>query len=69
MYSAKLKKERKKDRGRHRKKEMLFWLITHVIPVFDALLASRKSARKLQFLCANPVTNNLFFQILILHNV
>ena len=52
LYSAKLKKERKnegrKDRQRDRKKETLFWFITHVIKVFDALLAGRKSGGKLQ---------------------
>ena len=33
----------------------------HVIRVFDALLAGRKSGRKLQCLRANPVTNSFFF--------
>ena len=61
LYSAKLKKDRKNDRGRDSKKETLFWLITHVIKVFDALLAGRKSGRKLKCLSANPVTNNLSF--------
>ena len=61
LYSTKLKKDRKKDRGRDSKTETLFWLITHVITIFDALLAGRKSGRKLQCLRANPVTNNLFF--------
>ena len=66
MYSFLSKKYRhsaklKKDRGRDSKKETLFWLITHVIRVLDALLAGRKSSRKLQCLRANPVTNKPFF--------
>ena len=72
VFGEVIKKDRKKDRGRDSKKETLFWLITctHVIRVFDALLAGRKSGRKLQCLRANTVTNNLFFcQILILHKV
>ena len=52
LYSAKLKKERKKNRGGERKKETLFWLITPVITVFDALLAGRKSGSEItEFAC------------------
>ena len=46
---------------RDRKKETLFWLITPVVTVFDALLAGRKSGWKVQCLRANPVTNKISF--------
>ena len=57
-------KERQKEGQRERQQERNAFLPYHtidVIRVFDALLAGRKNGRKLQCLCANPVTNNLFF--------
>ena len=36
LYSTKLKKDRKKDRGRDSKKETLFWLITKRAKLLNA---------------------------------
>lgn len=58
LYSAKLMKERNKDRQRDRKKETLFWLITRYHGLRHSL-----GGWKLQCLRANPVTNNLLSNI------
>ena len=61
LYSAKLKKERRKNRGGEKKKETLLWLMTPVITVFDALLAGRKSGSEITAFARESSDKKLFF--------